>query len=121
MKEFDIDKIGKGMPYKAPNKEFFDNFTDKLLAKVEQKPKRMSISFTMLAPFVAIAAAVVVILTISLDLGSNLATENGYYISENLDESLDSYFASLSDEQLAALVSNSTGCQDDFYDNLPNN
>ncbi|MFI3333597.1 MAG: hypothetical protein SNI51_01740 [Rikenellaceae bacterium] len=120
MKEFDINTIGKEMPYKAPNSDFFENFTEELLNKVEQKPKPRLRIISQIAPFCGIAAAVAVVLAISINLTSNDKWSSNYIISENLDESLDSYFASLSDEELASLVAESS-YHDDFYSTLPNN
>ncbi len=120
MKEFDINKIGKEMPYKAPSSDFFENFTEELLLKVEQKPKPRLGLIRKLAPICGIAAAVAAVLTISLNTLNNNSWESSYLISESLDDSLDSYFASLSDEELASLVAESS-YHDDFYSTLPNN
>ncbi len=119
MKDFDINKIGKKMPYQAPDADFFEKFTDNLLAKVEPKPKKQfSLKYT-LAPIMGIAAAAAIILTVSLKHNPSEQFINGeYIISENLDESIDSFLSSLSDEELTLLAAESS-YNYDFYDNLP--
>lgn len=119
MKEFDINKIGKEMPYKAPNADFFDNFTEEVLAKVESKRRITLIS--RLAPMCGIAAAAAVILMVVFDvIPSRGIIDDGYMSSENIVESFDSYLTSLSDEEFDRLFAESA-CQDDFYLNLPYN
>ncbi len=121
MKEFDINTIGKGMPYKAPGEDFFENFTDELLSKVEQEPKVGRQPILMrLAPLCGIAAAVAVVLSVAFNLSLDKNNfSDSYLAGDSLDDYFDSYFASLSDEELASMVAESS-YQDDFYLNLLN-
>ncbi len=121
MRDFDINKIGRKMPYQAPGDDFFEKFTDDLLAKVteEQTPKMRFSLRRVLTPVVGIAAAIAVVLTVAIKSDSNDDFLRGeYIISENLDESIDSFLGSLSDEELAYLAVESS-YQDDFFANLP--
>ncbi len=111
------------MPYKAPNADFFDKFTDDLLAKVEQKPQREFSLMHRLAPALSIAAALAVIVTVSLNVGrksQDSFLEGEYVLSESVDDSIDSYLNSLTDEEIAYLAVESS-CNDDFFSNLPDN
>lgn len=120
MKDFDINKIGKKMPYQAPDPSFFEDFTDQLLEKVAPKPKKQFWLGRTLTPLLGVAAAVAVILTITFnkDLKSS-GWNNGYIITDNIDESIDSFLGNLSDEDLAYLAMDSS-YHDDFFTNLPN-
>ncbi|MFI3281442.1 MAG: hypothetical protein R3Y44_05665 [Rikenellaceae bacterium] len=119
MKDFDINKIGKKMPYEAPDEKFFEEFTDDLLAKVAPQPKRQFWLGRKLTPVWGIAAAVAVVLSVTLNLGGDKsAWGNDYIISENLDESIDSFFDNLSDDELAYLLAENS-YNDDFFSNLP--
>ncbi len=119
MKDFDINKIGTKMPYQAPDPSFFENFTDQLLEKVAPKPKKQFWLGRTLTPLLGAAAAVAVILTITLNKEPQGAWCNDYIISENIDESIDSFLGNLSDEDLAYLAMDSS-YHDDFFTNLPN-
>lgn len=121
MRDFDINTIGKKMPYQAPSEDFFEKFTDDLLAKVteEQKPKNVFSLRRTLTPVLGVAAAVAVIMT-TLFMGepNDDFLRGEYIISENLDESIDSFLGSLTDEELTYLAAESSYA-DDFYTNLP--
>ncbi|MFI3316879.1 MAG: hypothetical protein SNF93_04765 [Rikenellaceae bacterium] len=119
MKDFDLEKIGRKMPYEAPGDKFFENFTDELLAKVAAKPKKRMAIVRTLTPFLSAAALIALVVTVSLrgDMTSS-AFKGEYIISENLDESIDSFFNSLSDDELSVLIAENS-YHDDFYSNLP--
>lgn len=120
MKDFDFNKISKEMPYKAPSKDFFEDFTTELLAKVEPKPKMQFSLRRVLTPLCGIAAAVCVILTITLHKDAdNQFMGDRYIISDNIDDSIDSFFSALSDEDISYLAAESS-YYEDFYANLPN-
>lgn len=119
MKDFDLNKIGKQMPYQAPNKDFFVDFTDELITKIEQqKPKRFSLK-SYFAPIVSIAAIAAIVLTFTFGLHEEAQMGSEYIISDNLDESVDSFFANLSDEELTKLTTE-IAYHDDFYYALSN-
>ncbi len=122
MKDFDLNKIGKEMPYKAPREEFFEEFTSELMAKIEEPQPRTHKLFWRreeLAPLIGLAAAIIVVITLSLNLSSSEPKGTEYIISENIEESFDSFFGNLSDEELAYLAAESS-YNEDFYNNLLN-
>lgn len=131
MKKFDIDKIGRKMPYSAPPEEFFENFKTKmeLMSSEEMaqqssecpKGARRVLYSKRLISFVAAAATLLVGLFIAerIDYREE-RSKMQYAISESIDSSIDSYFDNLSDEELAYLV-DSNYAQDDFFLTLPNN
>ncbi|MFI3323829.1 MAG: hypothetical protein SNI45_00800 [Rikenellaceae bacterium] len=119
MKDFDLKKIGKEMPYKAPSEDFFADTTDQILSRVEKKRPKVFTLRRVLAPAFGVAASLAVIISLTFALKDDAQWNNEYLISDNLDESLDAYFGTLSDEELTYLASQSS-YHDDFYDNLPN-
>ncbi|MFI3292486.1 MAG: hypothetical protein SNI70_03085 [Rikenellaceae bacterium] len=140
MKKFDLENIGKKMPYKAPSEEFFANFQSDMMARIasEEEAKkrvitsekssteqpRMGAKRSMMRLFVPLAAAAAS-LTIGLFVVDKVdytspTKDMGYLVTDNLDATMDSYFDSLSDDQLAYLLDN-TSSQDDFYSTLPEN
>lgn len=79
---------------------------------------------SMMRLFVPLAAAAAS-LTIGLFVVDKVdytspTKDMGYLVTDNLDATMDSYFDSLSDDQLAYLLDN-TSSQDDFYSTLPEN
>ncbi|MFR9603163.1 MAG: hypothetical protein SNG02_04745 [Rikenellaceae bacterium] len=130
MRNFDLEKIGKKMPYEAPSEKFFENFKSDVLERVEREKsvpqpttKKFTLATTMrlFVPLVTAAASLLIGLFVfdRMDYSSS-AEDMSYLISDNLDASLDSYFNSLSDDDLAYLLDN-TSSQDDFYLTLPEN
>ncbi len=125
MKKFDVaDRISKKMPYKAPSEEFFANFKKEMMERVEDEDKRANgrkISFRLFIPMLAAAASLLIGLFV-VDKVDYLSQREdaSYLISDNLDASIDSYFNTLSDDELAQLLDN-TSSQDDFYLTLPEN
>ncbi|MFI3283133.1 MAG: hypothetical protein SNG10_06425 [Rikenellaceae bacterium] len=132
MKEFDVDKIGKRMPYKAPSEEFFANFQLEMLEKAEHEDRKIvkeleskkiikTPMLRLLVPLAAAAASLMIGLFVveNVDYKSS-SKDMGYLVSDNLDASMDAYFSSISDDELAYLLSN-TSSQDDFYLTLPTN
>ncbi len=126
MKKFDItDKIGKKMPYKAPSEEFFANFKSEMMERVAQKEEKKSLGRTMslklIIPILTAAASLMIGLFVVDKIDYNPQRDDmSYLVSDNLDASIDSYFNSLSDDELAYLLDN-TSSQDDFYSTLPIN
>ncbi len=125
MKKFDIENIGKKMPYEAPSERFFESFKSDLMDRVavEQPRKRRLIPpvVRLFTPIITVAASLLIGLFVfeKSDFRSTSESMN-YLVSDNLDASLDSYFGSLSDDELAYLLDN-TSSQDDFYLTLPEN
>ncbi len=127
MKKFDLENIGKKMPYNAPSEEFFANFQSDMMARVaseETSRKKTQSRGAMMRLFVPLAAAAAS-LAIGLFVVDKVdyispVKDMGYYVSDNLDATMDSYFDNLSDDQLAYLLDN-TSSQDDFYSTLPEN
>lgn len=117
MKEFDIDKIGRKMPYQAPPADFFDKFTEDMLSQVKPRPTRLTTLRRLAAPISAIAAAFIVGIFL---LYNNNSSEQEYIISDNLEESLSAYLDNLSDSELDYLAMEIYS-QEDFYANLPEN
>ncbi len=134
MKDFDITKIGKKMPYKAPSEDFFADFTQNIMERVEEIERververvegtRRQRVFSLprrLVSSLGIAAAVAIVATLSLNLlRSPQITDDLLLASDNIEASLDAYFASLSDEELSSIASSSS-YNEEFYYNLPNN
>ncbi len=117
-REFDIESIGKKMPYTPPPPQFFDNFKEQMMERVSQEePARKGVKIRLLAPIIAVAASLAVGLFI-VDRVSHEPTPQ--FVTDNLDASIDSYFNSLSDDELAYLVDRSA-TQDSFYLTLPTN
>ncbi|MFR9552705.1 MAG: hypothetical protein SNH35_00475 [Rikenellaceae bacterium] len=125
MKKFDIaDKIGKKMPYKAPSEEFFATFKSEMMERVAQEEKKTAgrtMSLRLFIPMFAAAASLLIGLFVVDKIEFNPSRDDmSYLVSDNLDASIDSYFNSLSDDELAYLLDN-TSSQDDFYSTLPTN
>ncbi len=121
MKEFDIDKIGKKMPYSAPSEEFFDNFESELFKKITPSKREKSMVLRLFIPICSAAAALFVGLFLFADVDSKESLHmDQYAMNGTLEECMDSYFASLSDDELASLLVE-TSSQDDFYASLPSN
>ncbi len=121
MKDFDINKIGKKMPYEAPDEKFFDNFTEELLSKVAPQPKKRFTLNRVLTPILGMAAAVAIILNVALRSETSAPAWNDTEtLSQSVSESIDSYLSSLSDEELTYLALESS-YSDDFFSILPNN
>ncbi|MFI3268208.1 MAG: hypothetical protein R3Y51_05775 [Rikenellaceae bacterium] len=121
MKDFDINKIGKKMPYSAPSDDFFEKFSADMLSRVEVQQKRR-ITYRRLISFSsAIAATFIIGFLIIFKTSDNIQiqTQKADYVAyENLNASIDSYLDDLSDSELSNLVSE-LAYQDDFYSNLP--
>ncbi len=121
MKEFDIDKIGKGMPYDAPSEEFFDNFEAKLFDKIESTESEKTRIIKLFVPISSIAAALVVGFFVFTNVKSTSdSTTDMYAMNDSAENYLESYIESLSDDELATLLTQ-TSTQDDFYSSLPTN
>ncbi len=117
-REFDIESIGKKMPYTPPREEFFDNFKEKMMERVShQESPHRGVRMRLLAPIIAVAAS----LAVGLFIVDRVSHEpKSQFVTESLDASIDSYFNSLSDDELAYLVDRSA-TQDNFYLTLPTN
>lgn len=115
MKDFDINKIGKKMPYSAPSEDFFEKFSADVLSQVENKRKR-HINFTRIISLSsAIAAIFVVGLIFNLNYSDKIITPSTNNIAfDNINESIDSYLSELSDSELSTLVSD-MAYENDFY------
>lgn len=116
MKEFDIEDIGKKMPYKAPPEEFFVQFKERMAQQTATQSLRSRANrFRLLIPMVAAAAMLLVGVFVFDHLDHRQATiDAGYYVSESVDQSIDDYFSNLSDEELSSLVAGAS-TNDDFY------
>ncbi|MFR9503032.1 MAG: hypothetical protein SNH73_01090 [Rikenellaceae bacterium] len=124
MKEFDLNKIGKEMPYSAPSQEFFEQFTSDLLEQVASipEPKRKVAVFSLrrsLMPIISIAAVIAVVVTLMLNMHNSTKVNYDYIISDNIEESVASFLDNLSDEELEMLVAQNS-YENDFYSNLLN-
>ena len=121
-REFDIEKIGRKMPYTAPKEEFFENFKSRMMEEVSKdKPQPKRGYIRLLVPMIAVAASLMVGLFIVESVDHKTPREQSQQLlSESIDDSIDSYFNNLSDDELAYLVSSSSS-QDDFYLTLPTN
>lgn len=127
MEKFDIDKIGREMPYKLPSEDFFDTFSGRLFADLDPsaiKPisryrysRRKRLTRQLYAAIGV--AATVVIAVITLHKVNHSGSELGYAIKDDIVDSIDSYLTTLSDEELSEL-SVERDYQLDFYQNLPN-
>ncbi len=118
----EIEKIGREMPYSAPSQEFFDNFKTEMAARVAaQESQNRSMPLRGIIPMIAVAASLLIGLFI-VDIVDHRATKGaGQYLgAESIDQSIDTYFNNLSDDELAYLVDRSS-TQDDFYLTLPIN
>lgn len=122
MKDFDINSIGKKMPYAAPTNEFFEDFTHDLMKKIdESRPATKRISLRQIVlPIISAAALIVVgmMLTLRLQGEDSVSQIEAMVANNNVDESLDLYFESLSDDQVETLAYEAS-MQDDFFINLP--
>ncbi len=113
MKSFDIDKIGKKMPYAAPSTDFFEDFTRDTMARIERETRSrraLRNALTAVSAIVSIAAAVVLYINVSLPAG-----EEQMY--KSYDKDLDAYIANLSDDELSTLFYDME-IEGDFYSNL---
>ncbi len=120
MKDFDFNTIGKKMPYEAPSNDFFEEFTQDMLAKVESPRKKSFDLRRLIIPISSIAAILLlgVLFSVTFEKNDKLIKME-YMLADNLDESLDLYFKTLSDDQIETLAYE-TSYQDDFFANLTN-
>ncbi|MFI3262690.1 MAG: hypothetical protein R3Y26_07255 [Rikenellaceae bacterium] len=122
MKDFDINKIGKKMPYAAPSDDFFEKFSADMLSKVEeQEKKRINLRFRKIISFTSAIAAMFIaglMLTLTMKDETSSFTNSDYLAYENVNASIDSYLCSLSDSEISNLFSE-IAYEDDFYSNLP--
>ncbi len=109
MKEFDIESIGKRMPYSEPSDEIFARVRSGARAEAKRRDlraqgvRRMAIAVSSIAAMVAVA------------LGLNFFGSEGVECS--YDAALDSYIATLSDADLERMVSEME-VDSEFYVNL---
>ncbi len=130
MRDLDIDKIGKKMPYSAPEPRFFEDFTESLMAEVAREGVRGSAREkalcepifaryaarvrTRFISWVGAAAAVALVVG-TLYFGSDRGYEQGALLSENIEASIDSYLGGLSDAELEELAMQSGYAEDLYY------
>ncbi|MFR9651017.1 MAG: hypothetical protein SNG35_03215 [Rikenellaceae bacterium] len=121
MKEFDIEDIGKKMPYNAPPEEFFVQFKERMVREVAEQEHSVNgrssklVRLRLLIPMVAAAAMLLVGVFVFDRLDHRQAgIDAGFYISESVDQSIDDYFSNLSDEELSSLMAGAS-TNDDFY------
>lgn len=104
MKDIDIEKIGKKMPYKAPSQDFFDNFANEVLNTVaERKRKKIFMRRAMIAVAAVFMGAAAIF--------------NFYYETEDSYAPMDNFILSMSDEDLSNLIFESQ-LEEEFYSNL---
>ncbi len=122
MREIDMDKIGRKMPYSPPEPEFFESFTEQLIGRIHHEPEGKISAYhnlrKILYPMARVAAVAAVILTAALFayMGVQRFVGSELLVAQS-PQSVDAYLASLSDEDLAALIAqNSYG--EDLYINL---
>ncbi|MFI3305939.1 MAG: hypothetical protein R3Y68_05445 [Rikenellaceae bacterium] len=113
MKSFDIEKIGKKMPYAAPEADFFDTLTHDTIARVERESRRRRLlrgAATAVSAITSIAAAIAIYVNVS-----HPTSEEQMF--QNYDKELDVYVANLSDDELSTLFYDME-IEGDFYSNL---
>lgn len=111
MKSFDLESVGKKMPYEAPSAEFFENFNDATLARIERERGVGMRIRRMLISIPAVAAVAAIVLTVAL------RAESSVDIFNDFDMSLDSYVENLSDDDLNSLLYD-IELASEFYTNL---
>ncbi|MFI3259041.1 MAG: hypothetical protein R3Y16_02985 [Rikenellaceae bacterium] len=125
MKDFDIEKIGKKMPYSAPSTDYFEDFTKRTLERIENEklresalkeleteansPVRVILRRVMISA-AAVAAAILVGVTLFMPEASNTSIND-------FDTNLDMYVEMLSDEELSTLFYEME-VEGEFYSNL---
>lgn len=100
MRDFDIESIGKKMPYSAPSEEFFERVTIDTLkrAKREQIARRTLRRLTI--GLTTIAAAVVVAVVYIIP-----STRPTYEVElSQLESNLDTFFETLSNDEVSAIA-----------------
>ena len=120
--KIEIEKIGRKMPYAAPSEAFFEEFKRDMMDKVAtESTQQRRLTVRAIISMVAIAASLLVGLFIVDRVEHTLSSPAEHnLVSESLDDSMDSYFNNLSDDELAYLVDRSSS-QDIFYLTLPAN
>lgn len=104
MKDFDIDKISKQMPYQAPSEDFFKEFPMQVFNTMDKRKKRV-----ILMQRISIGIAAVFMGAIAV-FNFEANTQNSY-------ENVDKFLVELSDEDLTELIAESQFI-DEFYTNL---
>lgn len=122
MKDFDIEKLEKRMPYSVPE-NFFEEFSAQTIAKIEaqKRRKRKLIIVRMVASCASVAAMVVIMLNVwSVNTFSINELDLNIPSSENVllsSVEIDSFLNELSDEELTQLMSE-VNHEEEFYDYL---
>lgn len=111
MKSFDIEKIGKKMPYSAPSAEFFESFTQYTMARIDRESRGRSLVRGAFISVASMAASVALMLTM------NLPSDSTNYSLASYDSDLDAYVTNLSDDELSTLFYDME-LEGEFYSNL---
>ncbi len=121
MKDFNIESIGRKMPYKEPSEEYFNSLEHSILSKVVTKQPSQNSWAKMRYLFIATTIAASMLIGVFILFDSRFNTSNSAIeslISQDLNESIDLYLDNLSDSDIQALAAE-TADQDTFYLILP--
>lgn len=108
MKEFDIESIGKKMPYAAPKPQFFEQLPNEVMQRIESS-KRRTMVLRRVVSFAAAAVFMGVVATFTLT--------NIQHSSADSYDQMDQYLGALSDDELSTLLAESES-MNEFYTNL---
>lgn len=94
MREFDIESVGKKMPYDTPTEEFFESITTQTVSRALREEARRTTLRRVVIGVMSLTAAAIVALVIT----TPIPTSKPSYETElaQLDKNLDKYFESLS-------------------------
>ncbi len=123
MKDFNINDIGKRMPYSEPSDEFFTKFEEKILNEVKQdtqetKPAKLT-NLKVLMATVAVAATLLIgVFVVFNDTPQPLNPTLDTLAMETLSKSIDSYLDNMCEAEIQSLAAENSD-QETFYSLLP--
>ncbi len=112
MKEFDINTIGRKMPYQAPPAGFFEEFTLETIARAKRERRAKRIRLGGLITTFAAAAIIAIVALGEFSMQTNVKQQE-----VNYDNQLNEFMSDLSTEELLLLL-NERECESEYLTNL---
>jgi len=112
----ELDKFTKSNPFKVPE-NYFDNFEEQILKKVHSIEKRTDkkLKIRQIKPFLAIAASILVLLSLWFLLPNQFIKKDEAKIEKGTNEEfINSYFESVDAEELIHIISSEEFKNQDF-------
>lgn len=114
MKEFDIEKIGKKMPYAPLEEGYFNRFQQQMLVRLEVEGKKRTLRRKL---YTSVSAAVMVGVVVSAATFVSKSYKATFVASAENKVKVDNFIDNLTDDELALILAENE-LTSEFYANL---